>query len=939
MLLPLLSACSLPVESNDQQVPLALDPGVLSGELENGFKYYLRSANGAAENDRLELRLVVKAGSLHERSDQRGYAHLIEHLVYRGTRSFPSARIESLISDNGLRWGEDVNATTHYGATVYRFSLHQSDQHLMPELLALMSEWLGDVRFNETALEQEKRIVNAELRERYAARNFVVDPVTVSAYAGTRYDNKQPAGHDVTINAATPEALRQFWQTHYRPDNAALIITGTDKPWQFEGLIDSVFSSLEGQLSQVKTTGTEVTEYRTDSGVSFYQNDMLLELLTSHDPTLALPQLSVNVISKIQDPPSDIPDSIEAIKSRFRSQLLFNAFSYLVRDRIVNTQACNAIELGTSLLESGQSLERIALTLKPESVLHCLSVAFNAVSAIQKATLTSEEYDGFDSLFNQIVTASVNHYRNRDAALLASGLVDMVTNGEVLFSAWDLHRILNDELALMDLEKLNSMLRDIADSHKLVFSVVSNKKKQLSITEMVVAIGQQNTRLQARSRSTVVRGSLRQNQKRLPATDTRRSEVGVRAKVSLNKNREISVLQAPVSRAKKIYSDGLLHEWRLENGATVILIQDQEFDEIAMTVISNSGYAGQTGSAYLAARNLPEYIALNGVGGYTGENLRSLMRSKKIEVQPFVEPLHHGLKARGTVAELSPMLALVQVYFKELLVLEPQSYSFIDLLSNRKPEADLQQRIWQGATFEVSHDALKPHSFIDAHRQLFGSTDKFGFIFVGAVEPEELERELEYLIVHGKKDKSATQYTTGNLLDYYTNGNDIADINLVLSCAAEQFELTPEKSIHSTVSWQLLTDILNERLRYSLREGPGLVYEIDSNLPPATDLVQQIRLSVLPEDLQQVKSIVSAELQRMGLEGVSQAEFKSATARFKRERKLTSANYESLASDYARQWLHNGKVSVDSTIPANPDQLNGLAQCLAAPFYDQSLSF
>jgi len=197
-----------------------LDPGVLTGQLQNGFRYYLRSTKGAPLNDRLEVRLIVKAGSLYERPDQHGYAHLLEHMAYRGTSSFSAQDIELLLSRNGLRWGADVNATTHYGATV---------------------------EFDPIALENEKRIVDAELRERYADRNHIIDPVTRSAYAGSRYSSQHPAGNINTIRDATADGLKQFWKSHYRADNAALVITGSDRPWQLEPLIASHFSELNTQ--------------------------------------------------------------------------------------------------------------------------------------------------------------------------------------------------------------------------------------------------------------------------------------------------------------------------------------------------------------------------------------------------------------------------------------------------------------------------------------------------------------------------------------------------------------------------------------------------------------------------------------------------------------------------------------------------------------------
>ena len=62
----------------NQQMPI--DPLVLMGTLDNGLRYYIRE-NQEPEN-RAELRLVVKAGSILEDDDQQGLAHLTEHMAF-----------------------------------------------------------------------------------------------------------------------------------------------------------------------------------------------------------------------------------------------------------------------------------------------------------------------------------------------------------------------------------------------------------------------------------------------------------------------------------------------------------------------------------------------------------------------------------------------------------------------------------------------------------------------------------------------------------------------------------------------------------------------------------------------------------------------------------------------------------------------------------------
>src|SRR5882757_531317 len=70
---------------------IAVDPQVRVGRLPNGLQYFVRA--NAVPQGRAELRLVVNAGSVLEDDDQRGLAHLVEHMSFNGTLHFPQQTI------------------------------------------------------------------------------------------------------------------------------------------------------------------------------------------------------------------------------------------------------------------------------------------------------------------------------------------------------------------------------------------------------------------------------------------------------------------------------------------------------------------------------------------------------------------------------------------------------------------------------------------------------------------------------------------------------------------------------------------------------------------------------------------------------------------------------------------------------------------------------
>src|SRR5262245_53036733 len=104
------TAASVASYSLSQQMPV--DPEATMGTLPNGLRYYVR-ANGKPAR-RVELRLVVKAGSVLEDDDQKGLAHFVEHMEFEGTTHFPGQGITDFISALGLSIRPDGNAQTSY---------------------------------------------------------------------------------------------------------------------------------------------------------------------------------------------------------------------------------------------------------------------------------------------------------------------------------------------------------------------------------------------------------------------------------------------------------------------------------------------------------------------------------------------------------------------------------------------------------------------------------------------------------------------------------------------------------------------------------------------------------------------------------------------------------------------------------------------------------
>src|SRR5215218_9349737 len=142
--------------------PLTLDKDVRTGTLPNGLRYYVRE--NTYPEERAELRLVVNAGSVLEEDDQRGMAHALEHMAFRGTRHFPGNAMDEYLQSIGMRLGDDINATTGFDETIYRLTIPTDRSAALDTGVTILAEWAHAVTLDSAEARREAPIVFEEWR-------------------------------------------------------------------------------------------------------------------------------------------------------------------------------------------------------------------------------------------------------------------------------------------------------------------------------------------------------------------------------------------------------------------------------------------------------------------------------------------------------------------------------------------------------------------------------------------------------------------------------------------------------------------------------------------------------------------------------------------------------------------------------------------------------
>ncbi len=247
VLLPAVDA-TLPETARAQADLIPLDSAVRTGTLSNGLRYYVR--RNARPEKRLELRLVINAGSVLEDEDQKGLAHFVEHMLFNGTRRFARNDIVSYLESIGVRFGADLNAYTGFDETVYILPVPTDKPGLVERSFDVLEDWAGGALFDSTEVVKERGVVLEEWRSGLGAGARIRDQQFPVLFQGSRYATRLPIGDTTVLKGANPAPLKRFYRDWYRPDLMAVVAVGDYDLDQLESLIRERFSRLQNPATR-----------------------------------------------------------------------------------------------------------------------------------------------------------------------------------------------------------------------------------------------------------------------------------------------------------------------------------------------------------------------------------------------------------------------------------------------------------------------------------------------------------------------------------------------------------------------------------------------------------------------------------------------------------------------------------------------------------------
>jgi len=207
---------------------------VIQSSLSNGLTILVCPKKDA---EKVSIQLWYNVGSKHEKNGEKGIAHFIEHMIFKGTTMLTESDINLAVS----KLSGSCNAFTSYDYTGYLFDIPVAN---WDKVLPIMADCMSNCTFKQEHLNSEVKAVIQELKmykDNYGAT--LAETMITNLFESHPY-HYPIIGYKQDLWSVTRETLLSFYKKYYTPDNAVMIIVGDVSPDEVHQKIEKEFASI-----------------------------------------------------------------------------------------------------------------------------------------------------------------------------------------------------------------------------------------------------------------------------------------------------------------------------------------------------------------------------------------------------------------------------------------------------------------------------------------------------------------------------------------------------------------------------------------------------------------------------------------------------------------------------------------------------------------------
>lgn len=832
--------------------PLPLDPKVKVGKLENGLTYYIRQ--NKRPEQKVELRLVLNAGSINEDDDQQGLAHMAEHMAFNGTKNFKKNEIVSFLQDIGVGFGSDLNAYTGFDQTVYILPIPLEKEGNLEKGFQVLEDWAHNVTYNTEDIDGERAIILEESRLGKGANDRMFRKVYPLLFAGSKYGSRLPIGVDSIIKNFKHDAIRRYYRDWYRPDLMAVVVVGDIDPAKAEQMVRKHFSGLTNPANPrprenaeipayknseaLVVTDKEATSYnfgvyypaykeKASSTVGDYREDLVQELFTT------LLNQRLQELTQKENPPFIFAST--SFSSFGRGHESFNAFGGAGTGDV--SKGFNA------LLEELERVKRYGFTATE------LERAKKNMLAFYERTYNNRDKNESDAYVNEYIS----HFLDQEPS---PGIEKEFEYVKAIMPG-------------ITIDEVNAVSKKIKDEkNRLAFVLGPEPKANVKLPEGKDLLAMMDANEKA---------DIKPYEEKVIAASLLKTMPTAGKVVSKTKNDVLGTT-----------------ELKLNNGVTVTLKStDFKNDEILMGATrsggkNNYGLADKYNAEYATA-----LVGAMGVGEFSPTDLKKVLAGKTVNVTPVFNPTSEGVRGNSTVKDLETLFQLTHLYFTQprkdtalfksfvqrnksqfaMLSANPQA-AFIDTmyqtLYNYNPLAPV------AVPKSEYYDKVNLDRTLAIYRERFGDANGMNFVFVGSFKEEEIVPLVEKYIASLPATTKKFSYVDNKVRT--VSGKKNMTVNkgkeqksLILAFYAGEIPYSEDLELKT----QAMSEVLNIRIIEELREkiqgiyGGGTFASLEKI--PYGNYSFVLQLPCGPEKVDTLLKTVKKEFELLGKNGPDQS--------------------------------------------------------------------
>ncbi|WP_422105204.1 M16 family metallopeptidase [Winogradskyella sp.] len=782
---------------------LPITPEVKIGKLSNGLTYYIQN-NGKPE-DKVELRLATKVGSILEDKDQLGLAHFMEHMNFNGTTNFEKNELVDYLQSIGVEFGADLNAYTGFDQTVYILPIPSDDPVKLDKGFLILKDWAGGALLTDKDIDDERGVVIEEYRTRLGASTRMQSKYLDKIAYKSKYAERLPIGTLESIENFTYESLRRFKNDWYRPNLMAVIAVGDLDVETLEKKIKDNFSDLknpdnprpreefysenhEGTFVAIEwdeeATGSRVQIYYKDKGkpektktVADYRDNMVEGLFD---------QMINNRLAEYSNKPN--PPFIYGFS--FKGGIIGNKDAY---QSFAQTNETGQLDALKTLLEENERVKRYGF---------------------KASELKRAKKDYLARLERQ--------FKNRDKResnrIVNSYIQNFLRESPIPGIEWS-YNYAQTELPNITLDEVNGLISDfLHDDNRLVILTGPKKEGLTKVTEQQVI-------------------DLLESVKKAEIEDYK--DETVREALMPVKPTKGSIADKTTNHKGQINETTTL---TLSNGAKVTFKKtDFKNDEVLFEAFSYGGTSLYSNDELKQTASANGGLFEAGIDGIDKNEMAKMTSGKIVRVRPYISGSSEGFRGSASPKDMEMMFQMIHLYFTKLDK-DPEAFaSFISkqkaFLGNILSNPNISFQIALGEfnnegnpryTGFPDEEALANANYdlaYEKYKERFANAGDFHFYFVGNVDENLLA---DYAATYIASLPSTDQKETYKVHDFrpksgshefvYNKGTEPKS-QVRLSWTGET-----EYNANEARAMTMLGEILSIKLIEKLREEEGGVY-------------------------------------------------------------------------------------------------------------------